>query len=139
MTESSPIKYEDDPSTPLPSTIKAYRDAARDRWHRDGEIEIDDNAEISRGCYEGAYVQAWVWVDDSDLSSKPGPSYDTWIAEPDEWEWRFDQRFTSEDPDGKGARRMAHAYTRGLRKTYPCAYVAVRPAGKPPLPVNPTA
>jgi len=65
---------------------------------------------------------------DDELEPGPGPSYDVWIAEPDEWEWRFDQRFTCEDdPDGKGARH--------LRQTYHCAYVAVRPTGEKPLPI----
>jgi len=28
----------------------------------DGELEIDDNAVVSHGEDNGAYVQAWVWV-----------------------------------------------------------------------------
>lgn len=40
------------------------RDRARALYARDGEIEIDDDAVISRGSDGGAYVQAWVWVDD---------------------------------------------------------------------------
>ena len=129
-------------SNPTPinnATARAYRDAAYRIWHRDGEIEIDeiDNfALISRGNDNGAYVQAWVWVPDDELEPGPGPSYDVWIAEPDEWEWRFDQRFTCEDdPDGKGARRSAHEYARYLRNTFPCAFVAVRPAGERPSPI----
>jgi hypothetical protein len=73
-----------------------------------------------------------------DRTFNHGPSYDIWIAEPDKWEWCFDHRFTCEDdPDGKEARQSAHEHARYLRKTYPCAYVAVRPAGKAPLPVRP--
>jgi hypothetical protein len=37
-------------------------DAAKYRWHKDGECEIDDDAVVSTSK-EGAYVQAWVWVD----------------------------------------------------------------------------
>jgi len=37
--------------------------AAKDQWHKDGECEIDDDAVVS-SSKEGAYVQAWVWVDD---------------------------------------------------------------------------
>ena len=49
------------PKAPPRSEIRAM---AKDRWHRDGEIEIDDNAKVSvSGDGEGAYVQAWVWVD----------------------------------------------------------------------------
>jgi hypothetical protein len=39
-----------------------YRQMARALHGRDGEIEIDDNADVSRGNDPGAYVQAWVWV-----------------------------------------------------------------------------
>jgi hypothetical protein len=36
--------------------------AAQDLHHRDGECEIDDNAIVSEGGDNGAYVSAWVWV-----------------------------------------------------------------------------
>ena len=140
MTDRTPIND---------ATARAYRDAAYRIWHRDGEIEIDDDALISRGTDNGAYVQAWVWVYDDQLEPDPGPSYDVWTAEQEDlgpapggralgqWEWRFDSRFTCEDdPDGKGARHSAHEYARHLRQTYRCAYVAVRPAGKKPLPIK---
>ena len=35
---------------------------ARDTIQKEGEIEFDDNAEVSEGDDNGAYVQAWVWV-----------------------------------------------------------------------------
>jgi len=35
---------------------------ARDEYHREGECEIDDNAVVSEGDDNGAYVSAWVWV-----------------------------------------------------------------------------
>jgi len=41
------------------------RDRARELHQVDGEIEIDDDAEVSQNVEttsEGAYVQAWVWV-----------------------------------------------------------------------------
>lgn len=50
-------------------TDETYREAARDRYGCDGEIEIDPGAPVSRGDDPGAYVQAWVWVDDSDLEA----------------------------------------------------------------------
>lgn len=37
---------------------------AQQLHHSDGEIEIDDNALVSRGEDAGCYVQAWVWVAD---------------------------------------------------------------------------
>jgi DNA-binding SARP family transcriptional activator len=45
-------------------TKDAYRAAAVKHWHKDGEIEIDEGAKVSLGGDPGAYVQAWVWVDD---------------------------------------------------------------------------
>lgn len=44
-----------------------YIKAAKANHHRDGECEIDDNAVVSFGDEPGAYVQAWVWVDNSEL------------------------------------------------------------------------
>ena len=35
---------------------------ARNEHRRDGELEIDDNAQLSEGSDNGCYVQAWVWV-----------------------------------------------------------------------------
>ncbi len=44
----------------------AYYEAARDK-ESPGEIEVDDNAIISKGDEPpGAYVMAWVWVSDND-------------------------------------------------------------------------
>jgi len=44
-------------------------EAARRQYEREGEIEIDGNARISRANgnpENGAYVQAWVWVYEED-------------------------------------------------------------------------
>jgi hypothetical protein len=46
------------------TTNKIYRELAKTQYHREGEIEIDDNAKVSRGDDPGAYVQAWVWIPD---------------------------------------------------------------------------
>lgn len=32
----------------------------------DGELEIDENAIVSRGSDPGAYVMAWIWISDRD-------------------------------------------------------------------------
>lgn len=37
-------------------------DMAHDECHVDGETEVDDDAIVSEGDDNGAYVQAWVWV-----------------------------------------------------------------------------
>lgn len=52
-------------------TDAQYIAAVRRLYHKDGEIEIDDEIGtemVSRGSDPGAYVQAWVWVYDSDVS-----------------------------------------------------------------------
>src|SRR5688572_11282438 len=47
------------------------RAAAVRVFQRDGEIEIDDDAIVSRGEDPGAYVQAWVWVSYKDAGIAP--------------------------------------------------------------------
>lgn len=41
-----------------------FVEAAKVQYQRDGEIEVDDGAIVSRGSDKGAYVAAWVWVYD---------------------------------------------------------------------------
>lgn len=45
-------------------TIDRYVERAGDLYHRDGEIEIDDDAMLSLSKDGGEYVSAWVWVPD---------------------------------------------------------------------------
>ncbi len=69
---------------------------------------------------------------------KPVFPYIVWIAEPDAWLWVQDASYAyADDPDGKDSRAAAHQYARYLRRLYPCAYVAVRPAGSRPRSVAP--
>lgn len=42
-----------------------YIQAARRDYHIEGEVEIDENAIVSRGNEDGAYVEAWEWEDDA--------------------------------------------------------------------------
>jgi hypothetical protein len=49
-----------------------YRTAAKDTYHQDGSIEIDDHAIVSHS-EEGAYVQAWVWIDQWQVDPEPSP------------------------------------------------------------------
>lgn len=44
-----------------------FRQAAKKIWQREGSIEVDDNAVVSISDDNGAYVQAWVWVDDAEI------------------------------------------------------------------------
>jgi len=45
--------------------LAAYQRGA-ESLARDGEIEVDESAVISKGDAPGAYVQAWLWVSDDD-------------------------------------------------------------------------
>ncbi len=52
-------------------TDKQMIAAAQAQYQDDGTVEIDDDAEVSRDADStdddgGAYVAAWVWVDDTD-------------------------------------------------------------------------
>ena len=46
----------------LDSPDEAFVERARQLYQRDGEVEIDEGSEVSRGEENGAYVLAWVWV-----------------------------------------------------------------------------
>lgn len=54
-------------------TDKDYRDAVRHEYGNDGEIEIDDNAEVSDASDNagepGAWVAAWIWMSEQDAAS----------------------------------------------------------------------
>ena len=51
-------------------TDDQYRDAAKRMYHEEGKTEIDDGATVSVSEDGGAYVQAWVWVYDSDVTGE---------------------------------------------------------------------
>jgi hypothetical protein len=48
-----------------PEAEQKYFEAAKERQD-DGTLEIDDNAVVSMGADDGAYVEAWIWVEASD-------------------------------------------------------------------------
>jgi hypothetical protein len=51
----------------LASLQAKYRYAALEH-HRSGELEIDDDAEVSLGADgQGAFVQAWLWIPKSEI------------------------------------------------------------------------
>lgn len=50
--------------------LARYRAYAQGYLHRDGDLEFDDNAVVSKGEDAGAYVQGWKWVDDLDLQDE---------------------------------------------------------------------
>lgn len=45
---------------------KKYLDYAKENLQQDGDIEFDDDAAVSAGCDEGAYVMCWKWVSDEE-------------------------------------------------------------------------
>jgi hypothetical protein len=49
------------------ATKAVYREAAQQNLARGGELEVDENAKVSMGDDDGAYVAAWVWVPRSSL------------------------------------------------------------------------
>jgi uncharacterized C2H2 Zn-finger protein len=57
----------DTPEVKRTEEEERFFQVAREEYHRDGEIEFDDDAKVSIGdpC-EGAYVQAWVWIANPD-------------------------------------------------------------------------
>lgn len=53
-------------------TDSEYVGAAKMMYGDEGSIEVDDDAPVSR-CEKGAYVQAWVFVYDSDVDELRRP------------------------------------------------------------------
>lgn len=66
------VEHPDEPD-PMEAHYRAF---AQGVLHRDGELEFDDNCLVSIGGDPGAYVQAWKWVDASDLDDVPGEDED---------------------------------------------------------------
>lgn len=62
----------------------AYVAAAAEIHSRDGECEVDDNAKVSGGDDPGAYVQAWVWVYDSDMIKHLPPELQKDFQQPED-------------------------------------------------------
>jgi hypothetical protein len=38
---------------------------------REGELEVDTPAVVSRGADDGAYVMAWIWIDNQEAGISP--------------------------------------------------------------------
>jgi len=80
MTTTKP-KYE-------PPFEQAVRKKAREIYHEEGTLEIDDNAIVSQS-EGGCYVAAWVWVPDEDESDAETPETTN------EWMWTPDAQKTA--------------------------------------------
>ncbi len=51
--------------------LDRYVEGARMTWHRDGAVEVDDPGVIvSEGADDGAYVLAWLWVDNESAQAR---------------------------------------------------------------------
>lgn len=46
--------------------LEPYREAAREQ-SVDSDVDIDGSAIVSKGEDDGAYVECWIWVSNSDL------------------------------------------------------------------------
>lgn len=76
---------------------KAFIDAAQDQT-REGELEVDDSAIVSASD-DGAYVMAWLWVENADAGIKTERPLDA-----DGWDQEFpieDWRYEVADGDTK--------------------------------------
>lgn len=52
------------------SPIQEVYVAAAEGYVREGDLEVDDNAVISEGSDQGAYVQMWKWIAFSELDTQ---------------------------------------------------------------------
>lgn len=60
----------EEPTEELSAEEAAYLAYAQENFHRDGELEFDENAKVSISEDGGAYVQAWKWIDSSSLNEE---------------------------------------------------------------------
>ena len=49
--------------TPSAERESKIRKLASDRLSKEGDLEFDDNSNVSEGNDNGAYVQCWKWID----------------------------------------------------------------------------
>ena len=53
-----------------PARFAAYRKVAKEMYQVDGEVEVDDDAVVSEGDENGAYVEAWAWVNKEEVDAE---------------------------------------------------------------------
>ncbi len=46
---------------------RPYVEYALDHLHKDGDLEIDDDAVVSLGADDGAYIMCWKWIDNDSM------------------------------------------------------------------------
>lgn len=66
IAENSPLSKRVIETLAQTSEEVAYLEAAQTLHHRDGDLEIDDDATVSLSDDGGAYVLAWIWVSAED-------------------------------------------------------------------------
>jgi hypothetical protein len=47
-----------------------YREYAQAHLNRDGDLEIDDDAAVSLGADDGAYILCWKWIDNDTMRAE---------------------------------------------------------------------
>ena len=61
-----------------------YVTAAQKKYiSNEGEIEVDDEAVVSAGFDDGAYVQAWVWITNAEAGLPP--RHECWEVQLQRW------------------------------------------------------
>ncbi len=75
-------KVYDPPAATEKELWDKYRTGAKAQ-QREGELEVDDDAVVSLGDDAGAYVQAWVWVSNSDAGLPCCTDCEASVAEDD--------------------------------------------------------
>jgi len=62
-----PVIEDEDPES---ISDDAYRAAAKRLHESEGTLEIDQDGKVSESSDDGAYVAAWVWVADADVTAE---------------------------------------------------------------------
>lgn len=76
VTNNAELAKSIEKSVEDPENAQLYRSAIDDKLGRDGEIEFDDDAVVSKGDDAGAYVQGWLWISDEDAGIEEGKEED---------------------------------------------------------------
>ena len=106
-----------------------YLEGAREAYHRDGEIEIEDDATVSYSEDKGAYVLAWVWIYDVDCGIKTADDDDPPITYTADYEALNDSQKVTvqrllDQPLGEGMMRAVHqCQDNGCRKIQAYDYI----------------
>lgn len=62
LSDRLQAKIEESLDQTMQQLFQKYRDGADQNYAEEGKIEVDDNALVSIGDEDGAYVMVWHWV-----------------------------------------------------------------------------